>query len=102
MKSIFIFLKALIAVALLGNCAQAQITLDHAYTSGNRHELFMVNLENSGPKYVLKCSDSGNRYLKFYNLNHSLWKTINCNAFKTTVKPPNGQTNFVFGSFYIS
>jgi hypothetical protein len=102
MKSIFISLSTFFAAALFSNCVQAQITLDHAYTSSTRDEIFMVSLENSGPKYVLKCTDSGSRYLKFYNLNHSLWKTINCNSFKTTVQPVNGQTQFIFGSYYIS
>lgn len=56
----------------------SQITLETTYPGADR-KLYMVNLEVSGPKYVLKSEVPNNRYLKFYNLDHSLWKTIDCN-----------------------
>lgn len=95
-----LILTALVCVLLSTTRAGAQITLDHTYPTGIS-DLYMVNFEVSGPKYVLKTQDSGNRYLKFYNLNHSLWKTIDCNPFRT-VKYTNNATVFLFGSFYIS
>jgi hypothetical protein len=105
------FMKSkLIPIALLcflfcANKVTAQITLDTSYAMPSRSAvLYMVNLEVSGPKYVLKCDDSGNRFLKFYNLNHSLWKTINCNPFKTSLITAGGtpRTQFNFGAFFIS
>jgi len=97
--------RKLLLIALLGvlfcpGQSDAQITLDHAYPTSTA-DLYMVNFELSGPKYVLKSQDSGSRYLKLYNLNHSLWKTIDCNPFRT-VKRTNNATVFLFGSFYIS
>ena len=64
---------------LLSMPAIAQITLEQEYV-GAKLSLFMVNLEYSGMKYVSKSEVPGNRFLKFYNLDHSLWKTIDCDS----------------------
>ncbi len=58
----------------------AQITLEQVYPNASV-KLSMVNFEFSGMKYMVKNIDPGNRYLTFYNLDHSLWKTIDCNTF---------------------
>ncbi len=84
-------MKKIILLALLFVLAhniKAQITLDVVYPNA-KQKLYMVNLEVSGMKYVVKSEDPGNRFLNFYNLNHSLWKTINCNTF-----PMMTSTNF--------
>src|SRR5690349_4517041 len=95
-----LLVSALVALMICTTKAGAQITLDNTYPTPSS-DLYMVNLERSGPKYVIKTMDSGNRYLKFYNLNHSLWKTIDCNPFRK-VKRANNATIFPFGCFYIS
>lgn len=58
----------------------AQITLEQVYPDASG-KLSMVNFELSGMKYLLKNAEPGNRNLAFYNLDHSLWKTIDCNSF---------------------
>lgn len=78
----------------------AQITLDYVYPNAST-KLYMVNLEVSGIKYVLKSDVAGNRFINFYNLNHSLWKTINCNSFPMSNIPgPSPQYNY--DALYIS
>lgn len=62
--------------------ANAQINLETVYANANR-KLYMVNLEVSGMKYVVKSDVPNNRFIKLYNLNHSLWKTIDCNSMPT-------------------
>ena len=86
---------------VFGASLKAQITPDNIYLSASLH-LYMVNLENSGMKYLVQSEVQVNRYLKFYHLNHSLWKTIDCNPFP--VLPfcgPVLQTYF-FDALYIS
>jgi len=79
----------------------SQITIDAVYPNAER-KLFMVNLEISGMKYVVKNQAEGDRYLKFYNLDHSLWKTIDCNPFPTTIICGPDEPIYVFVSLYIS
>ena len=40
----------------------------------NYQQLYIVKLEVDGEKYVFV--DRANKQIKFYNLNHTLWKTI--------------------------
>ncbi|MFY9309945.1 MAG: T9SS type A sorting domain-containing protein [Bacteroidia bacterium] len=78
MKKIIFFSIALFAFTIKVN---AQITLEHTYNSAgslvafpNYQQLYIVNLEVDGEKYVFV--DRANKEVKFYNLNHTLWKTI--------------------------
>ncbi len=79
MKKLYFLLISLLVI----NITDAQITLEHSYdntgywysTSGaNRSFLFMVELESSGIKYV--NINRVNEEITFYNLNHSLYKSI--------------------------
>jgi len=80
----------------------AQITLDYVYPNAST-KLYMVNLEVSGIKYVLKSDVAGNRFINFYNLNHSLWKTINCNSFPmSSTIGPTPTPQYAFDALYIS
>lgn len=55
---------------------QAQISLENTYNAGSTGaSLTIIDLANSGKKYMMTDVTSGN--IKLYNLNHSLWKTIN-------------------------
>ncbi|MFH1321970.1 MAG: T9SS type A sorting domain-containing protein [Bacteroidota bacterium] len=79
-----------------------QITLEYVYP-GAMQKLYMINFEISGMKYLVKSDVQGNRFLKFYNLNHSLWKTINCNSFPTTeLCGSPGTFIYNFDALYIS
>ncbi|WMX17003.1 T9SS type A sorting domain-containing protein [Aureispira sp. CCB-E] len=67
MKKLFFCLFVLVHYTL-----NAQINLENAYTDGY---VLRVDLANSGEKYYLL--DAQNAVAKFYNANHTLWKTIN-------------------------
>ncbi len=100
MKKIILFcFLALLIVS--SKHALGQITLEHTYTGGSKN-FFMVDFELSGMKYVLKSEVSGNRFLKFYNLDHSFWKSIDCNPFPTTQLPAGSGTQYNFAAIYIS
>lgn len=77
MKKIILFSVAIV----LSIPVFAQITLEHTYDSygyyggpSSAQQLYMVKLEVDGNKYVFV--DKANKLVKFYNLNHSPWKTI--------------------------
>lgn len=66
-----ITLKLLISVSV-----NAQINLENTYNvSAANSSLTIVQLANSGYKYVL--NEPSENQVKLYNMNHSLWKTIN-------------------------
>jgi hypothetical protein len=76
MKKITFILFCILAVN-----AKGQITLEHTYTSAgsliafpNYQQLYITKLEVDGEKYVFV--DRANKEVKFYNFNHTLWKTI--------------------------
>lgn len=55
---------------------RAQITLENSYPSNHQYfNMYVVNLGVSGYKYY--SVDPNNKILRIYNLNHSLWKSIN-------------------------
>lgn len=87
MKKTLLLLAACLALIQV----KAQITLDQVYPNASQ-KLYMVNLEVSGMKYVVKSDVQNNRFIKLYNLNHSLWKTINCNAMPTATYTFGGGT----------
>lgn len=66
----------LIGSLFITSLLQSQISLENTYTAGSTGAyLTIIDLANSGKKYMMTDITSGN--IKFYNLNHSLWKTIN-------------------------
>jgi hypothetical protein len=97
--------KNLFFLLLLANshAGSSQITVDNVY-QGASQKLYMVNLETSGMKYVVKSDAANNRYINLYHLNHSLWKTINCNAMPTTTysSPSGVNTIYNFDAIAIS
>ncbi len=72
MKTKILTLIIATAYAVIGH---AQITLENSYPATANSVLSVVNFANSGYKY--QYTDITNNQVKFYNLNHSLWKTIN-------------------------
>jgi hypothetical protein len=61
--------------------AKAQITLEHTYNGAGAQiafpiyqQLLIVKLEVDGEKYVF--IDRANKLIKFYNMNHTIWKTV--------------------------
>ncbi len=80
----------IIALLLFSSICKSQITLEHSYlTTSSTTYLNIINLSNSGYKYYLL--DNANHTLKFYNLNHTLWKTI-------TLTIPSGYTSLSVGN----
>ena len=75
----------LIALIAFSINANAQITLEHTYDSAGvffsntgPQQLYIVNLEVSGEKIVFV--DRVDKLVRFYNLNHTPWKTISFSA----------------------
>lgn len=60
--------------AIYGFAASTQIVLEKTYN----YSTSIVELENLGYKYYLM--DVSNEQCRIYNLDHSLYKTINCNV----------------------
>ncbi len=87
----------LIVLALLGTQAgKAQITLQHTFTTldggGYINNFTVVNLSNSGKKIMVVTSAYT---LTFYNLDYSVWKTINI---PPDPRFPAFQANLSFGA----
>ena len=76
MKKTILIAILVIAALTSRQSLKAQITLEHTYDTTYQSCLFMVNLEASGVKYGI-ILQGGDTTIKFYNLNHSLFKTIN-------------------------
>src|SRR6218665_414490 len=90
--------KLLVLIALsLGISASAQFTLEQTYDNtatwnfcqGNVSQLLMINFEQSGERYV-RLNRCG-KYIKLYDLNHSLIKTISLAGLPTPAPPYNNQ-----------
>ena len=73
--------KIILVIIFFSSICKSQILLEHSYTGSNG--LYVVNLSISGYKYVV--TDLINQNVKFYNLNHTLWKTV-------TMTIPTGNT----------
>lgn len=76
-------MKTLILPVLLmfQSVAKGQITLEHSYANAGQYgveyswqQLYVVHLELAGDRYLF--ADKASKKLKFYRLNHTLWKTI--------------------------
>lgn len=74
MKKVIILVLSFLA----GTSLFAQITLEHTYNLGL--QCGPVNLSISGYKYIVIDSISGTNVIKLYNMNHTIWKTINLNV----------------------
>jgi len=101
-------MKKLILIALIAfvTNAKAQITLEATYDSASTN-LYIVNLEIDGDKYIkLQQGDSGKRFIYLYNLNHSLWKTIDCNSFPKFDSIPGGGAvsygRYMYSALYVT
>jgi hypothetical protein len=70
MKQLFI----LVLLATVSLASQAQVTLERTYN----YSTTVVKLETNGYKYYLM--DVPNAQCRIYNLDHSLFKTINCSV----------------------
>ena len=70
-KNIFLVFVFLVGYIYAAN---AQVTLEKTYN----YSTSIVELENLGYKYYLM--DVPNEQCRIYNLDHSLFKTINCNV----------------------
>lgn len=67
-----------IATVLVSFTVKSQINLENSYPIINTNKqsgLTIIKLESSGEKYCLY--EMGNRRVKLYNMNHSIFKTIN-------------------------
>ncbi len=71
--------------------AKAQIVLEHTYEPIAQPTLKLVKLSLSGYKYAYY--NAGNKQVKIYNLDHTLWKTISLVA-------PSGA--YIAGDIYIA
>jgi hypothetical protein len=105
MKSFSLFL---LLVLVIFSQAKAQIVFEHEYdsasTANNTNQLYMIDLEVDGEKYVRVTRDSANRYITLYNLNHSLYKQISCNSFPLyySATPFDTIWQYNFEALYIS
>lgn len=98
--------KLLFISLIITNVMIGQITLEHSYpgsscyyqmgtSSSIYNQLYVVKLEVDGDKYV--HVDRNNKMLKFYNLNHTPFKSISYAA--VTDVNPNGNNHTIL---YIS
>lgn len=72
-------LSLLVALIFASTISNGQITLENAYPNQS-WKCQMVNLKNSGRKYMIQEYDTSGTNassIKLYNLDHTLWKTIN-------------------------
>lgn len=65
--------KLLLALVLICGVAHSQIALENVYPNGGAKKLGVVHLTSSGYKYFESDTDQ----IVLYNLNHSVFKTIN-------------------------
>ena len=98
----------LIFVFILTKTSSAQITLEHTYDSASivgpnsfSGLFYMVDLEVDSFKYMRTywVYGTSERQLRFYNLDHSIWKTIDISSFPT---PPPLSLNYGFSILYVS
>jgi hypothetical protein len=80
--------------------SKAQVILEATYDTASAN-LYMVNLEISGQKFVKVKRNQNDRFIYLYNLNHSIWKTIDCNAFPVCYTP-FGDPVYNFEVLYVS
>lgn len=83
----------------------AQITLEHTYDSAgfaggaySSQQLYIVKFEVDGDKFVFV--DKADKLLRFYNLNHTPWKTISF-AGATDINPVYNTQNIMYISQHL-
>ena len=94
----------LFALLAFGMNVEAQITLEHTYDSASTYgynnfqqaQLFHVNLEVSGERYI-NVNMTG-KYVSIYNMNHELLKKI---SFANFPLPPNGIPTLLYFSEHL-
>jgi len=100
-------MKHAILLLILCTClgASAQITLDETYANAgfsggtlSWQTLEVVRLELGGDKFVFR--DNENKTLKFYNLDHSLWKSISYSG-AIDVDPDYNSANILYISQHL-
>lgn len=97
MKKSIIMTAATILFALT---SKSQITLENNYSipvATNKSGLTLIKLDVSGEKYFL--FDIQTKVIKLYNLNHSIFKTINI---PTLPKYPSSNTSSLVSVAYLS
>jgi hypothetical protein len=71
----------LIFIMAFGMNVKAQINLEATYDTASAN-LYIVTLEVDSDKYVkVERQNSAHRAIILYNLDHSIWKTIDCSSF---------------------
>ena len=70
-------LISILAIAIISSCQtmKAQVTLEHTYNNA-AVQLYMVNLEIEGYKYIWQNGST----VTLYNLDHSLFKVIDLSS----------------------
>jgi len=103
MKNKLAFIGLLSFFSAISFSLRAQISFEYSFPDASM-KLYMVNLEASGMKYViLNRLDTLSRSIQFYNLDHSIWKTIDCNSLPMfTYCGPIPGKNAYFVPLYIS
>lgn len=79
----------------------AQIVLEQNYDS-SAYNFTYVKMQHYGEKYVVAKTKSNNFDIKFYNLNHSLWKSITNVAVPVTAQPSFGISATVKKVLFVS
>jgi hypothetical protein len=100
MKYTILFLAMFVCIE-----ANAQITLEETYPNAGYNggvmswqTLEIVRLEVDGDKFLFR--DNENKKLKFYNLDHSLWKIISYSG-ATDVQPDYNNANILYVSQHL-
>jgi len=99
MKKILLLIICFFSIVSL---VRAQITLEATYDTASI-KLYMVNLELSGQKYIKVDRDSiSGRRVRLYDLNHSLWKTIDLSFLPLFQLPASARHQYDFDVLYVS
>jgi hypothetical protein len=100
-------MKKLIFIALwtFTISAKAQITFEHTYDSAGSlianpicQQLYIVKLEVDGEKYVFV--DRADKLIRFFNMNHTPWKTISYSG-AIDFNPNNNTQNIMYISQHL-
>jgi len=93
-------LLLLIQITIIPLLTFSQITVEATYDTAASY-LYIVDLENSGQKYLKIKEFENDRELIFYNIDHTIWKTISLNDFPVQLSF-TGDTLWGFDILYVS